>query len=90
MAALKENSKKVLAYVVEHDGEDFTAKDIAEATGLEIRSVNGIITSAFQKKGLMAREEAEITLADGTHDKVKFIRLTDEGRAFDPEAPEAE
>jgi DNA-binding MarR family transcriptional regulator len=90
MAALKENSKKVLAYVVEHDGEDFTAKDIAEETGLEVRSVNGIITSAFQKKGYMVREEAEITLENGTHDKVKFIRLTDAGRAFDPEAPEAE
>ena len=90
MAALKENSKTVFNYVKAHDGEDFTAKDIAEATGLNVRQVNGIVTSAFQKKGLMAREEAEVTLQDGTHDKVKFIRLTDAGRAFDPEAPEAE
>lgn len=86
MAALKEDARKVLAYVVEHDGEDFTANDIADATGLGKRSVNGIITSAFQKKELMVREEAEITLEDGTHDKVKFIRLTDKGRAFDPDA----
>lgn len=89
MAALKENSRKVLAYVVEHDGEDFTAKDIAAETGLDVKQVNGIVTSAFQKKNLMVREESERPLADGTHEKVKFIRLTDEGRAFDPDATEA-
>lgn len=87
MAALKENSKTVFNYVKAHDGEDFTAKDIAEATGLNVRQVNGIVTSAFQKKGLMAREEAEIQVENGSHEKVKFIRLTDTGRAFDPEAP---
>lgn len=87
MAALKENSKTVFNYVKDHDGEDFTAKDIAEATGLNVRQVNGIVTSAFQKKGLMAREEAEIQVEDGSHEKVKFIRLTADGRAFDPEAP---
>jgi len=37
----------------------------------------------------MVREEAEVELADNTHKKVKFIRLTDAGRDFDPEAPES-
>ena len=84
MAELKPNSKLVLDYVKTHDGEDFTAADIAAAVNLEVKSVNGIVTSAFQKKGLMVREEAEVELSDGTHKKVKFIRLTDAGRAFDP------
>ena len=43
--ALKENSKIVFNYVKEHDGENFTAADIAEATGLRPQSVNGIVTS---------------------------------------------
>jgi ABC-type transport system substrate-binding protein len=86
--ALKENSRKVFDYVKAHDGEDFTAKDIAAALELDTRVVNGIVTSAFQRKGLMARVEAEIENADGTHDKVKLVQLTDEGRAFDPDAPE--
>lgn len=86
MAALKENSKIVFNYVKEHDGENFTAADIAAATGLEVKSVNGIVTSAFQRKGLMVRTEAEIELADGTHKMVKFISLTDAGREFDPNA----
>lgn len=85
---LKENSKIVFNYVKAHEGENITAADIAEGTGLEVRSVNGIVTSAFQRKGLMARVPAEIELADGSHKAVKFIILTDEGRNFDPEAKE--
>lgn len=88
MAALKENSKIVFNYVKSMDGNNITAADIAEATGLEVKSVNGIVTSAFQKKGLMERIPAEIELADGTHKAVKFIRLTDAGRVFDPENPD--
>ena len=87
--ALKENSRKVLEYVSAHDVENMTAADIAEGTGLEVKSVNGIVTSAFQKKGLMERIPAEIELEDGSHKAVKFIRLTDEGRNFDPDAEEA-
>lgn len=88
MAALKENSRKVFDYVLTHDGENMTAADIAEGTGLEVRSVNGIVTSAFQRKGLMERKPAEIELEDGSHKAVKFISLTDAGREFDPDAPE--
>ena len=87
--ALKENSRKVLDYVKANDGADMTAADIAAGTGLEVKQVNGIVTSAFQKKGLMKRTPAEIQLEDGTHKAVKFISLTDEGRNFDPDAEEA-
>lgn len=86
---LKENSLKVLNYVRENDGADITAADIATGTGLEVKSVNGIITAAFQKKGLMERVETEIELEDGSHKKVKFVKLTDAGREFDENAEEA-
>lgn len=89
---LKENSLKVLEFVKANDGKNMTAADIAEGTGLEVRSVNGIVTSAFQKKGLMVRTPAEIEVKDEegkvSHKTVKFISLTDEGRAFDPSAEE--
>ena len=88
--AHKENSRKVFDYVKAHEGEDFTAKDIAAALDLAVQSVNGIVTSAFQRKGLMERIPAEIENADGTHDKVKLIKLTDAGKAFDPDAEPAE
>ena len=86
--ALKENSRKVLDYVKANDGADMTAADIAAGTGLEVKQVNGIVTSAFQKKGLMKRTPAEIQLEDGTHKAVKFISLTDEGKNFDPDVEE--
>ena len=89
---ISENAKLVYDYVKTNDGKDFVASDIAEGTGLNVRQVNGVVTSAFVKKGLMVREEAEIkiTKEDGTegHKAVKFIRLTDAGRSFDPNAVE--
>ncbi len=92
---LKENSRIVFDFVKAHDGEDFTAADIAEATGLSTKQVNGIVTAAFQRHKdadknevpLMVRVPAEIEdPASGLHKSVKFIQLTDAGRAFDPDA----
>lgn len=88
MAALKENSKNIFYYVKEHEHENITAQDIADGLGLGVRTVNGSVTSAFCRKGLMERVETERTLPDGTHQKVKEIHLTDLGRAFNPEAAE--
>ena len=88
--ALSENSRKVFEYVKEMTGENITAADIADALGIPTKSVNGIVTSAFQRKGLMERVPAEVENADGSHDKVKLIKLTDLGRAFDPDAEPAE
>ena len=84
--AMKENSKKVLNYLKEVNGQQVTAADVAEALGLEKRSVDGIFTSAIQRKGLGVRVPAEIELDDGTHKAVKFLSLTAEGMNFDPEA----
>ena len=87
---LKPNSKLVYDYVKENGGSNITAADIAEGTGLEVRQVNGIVTSAFQRKGLMERIPAEIELEDGSHKAVKFVRLTEAGKSFDPNATDAE
>ena len=87
---LKENSKIVYDFVKAHDGKDFTAQDIADATGLSVRSVNGIVTSAFQRHKnevpLMVRVPAEIQDPEtGLHKAIKFIQLTDAGREFNPD-----
>ena len=86
--AMKENSKKVLNYLKEINGENVTAADVAVALGLEKRSVVGIFTSAIQRKGLGVRTPAEIELEDGTHKQVKFLSLTPAGMDFDPDATE--
>jgi len=86
--AMKENSKRILNYLKEHDGEDLTAADVSVALGIEKRSVDGSFTSAIHKKGLGVRVPAEVELEDGTHKAVKFLKLTDEGFNFDPDQPD--
>ena len=86
--AMKENSKKVLNYLKEVNGENVTAADVAAALGLEKRQVDGIFTSAIQRKQLGDRAPAEIELEDGSHKSVKFLSLTPAGLAFDPDADE--
>lgn len=88
--AISENSKKVLNYLKEVNGQNVTAADVAEALGLEKRTVDGAFTSAIQRKGLGVRTSAEIELEDGSHKAVKFLSLTAEGMAYDPDATEAE
>ena len=86
--AMKENSRRVLDYLKTVNGQNVTAADVADALGLEKRSVDCIFTSAIQRKGLGIRTPAEVELADGTHKQVKFLSLTDAGMAFDPTAEE--
>ena len=88
--AMKENSKKVLNYLKEINGAQVTAADVAAELGLEKRSVDGIFTSAIQKKGYGVRVPAEVELEDGTHKAVKFLSLTADGMSFDPDATDAE
>lgn len=88
--AMKENSKNVLNYLKGQNSAavPVTSADVADALGLEKRQVDGIFTSAIQRKGLGVRVPAEVELEDGTHKQVKFLQLTDAGMAFDPDATE--
>ena len=83
---LKPNSKLVYEYVKANGEGNITAADIAEGTKLDVKQVNGIVTSAFQRKGLMERVVAEVELEDGSHKQVKFVKLTEDGKAFNPDA----
>lgn len=103
MAKFKENTLAVFNYIKEHQSEDITAKDIAAALDLDPRQVNGIITGAFSrhtkavgdekvKDPLAERVEGELEIEqkDGSikHESVKFVKLTESGRNFDPETAE--
>ena len=45
---LKPNTIAVINYLKEVNGQNVTAADVAEALGLEKRTVDGIFTSAIQ------------------------------------------
>jgi DNA-binding MarR family transcriptional regulator len=87
--AVSEKSLVVLEYLKKVKDENVTAADIAEALGMEKKSVDGIVTSGLAKKGLAERIAAEIELDDGSHKPVKFIKATDAGLAYDHEAAKA-
>lgn len=74
---LSENARTVLGYLQENVGAEVTYVQIAEATGLAPRTVNGIITSALVKRGLAERKTVE-------GQEKKLIVLTAEGVDYDP------
>ena len=88
--AVSEKSLVVLNYLKANKGVQMTAADIAEALGLEKKSVDGIVTSGLQRKGYAERIPAEIELEDGTHKPVKFIQATEAGLAYDHAAAQAQ
>ena len=87
--AVSEKSLVVLNYLKDNKDENMTAADIAEALGMEKKSVDGIVTSGLQRKGYAERIPAEIELEDGTHKTVKFIKATEAGLAYDDAAAKA-
>lgn len=78
-----DNAQKVLIHLQDNADTNETAQDIADATGLPIKTVQGIVTSALKRRGLADRKEVE-----GFEKKV--IYLTAAGLEVDPmtEKPE--
>lgn len=79
-----EKAQAVLSYLQANQSANLTAPEIAAATGIERKSITGVL-NALQKKELLFREVVE-----GIEKKV--IRLTPAGAACDPreEKPETE
>jgi len=85
--AVSEKSLVVLNYLKSIGDENVTAKDIAAALDMTDKGVNGVVTAGLiRNKNLAERIPAEITLEDGTHAKVNFIKLTEAGQNYDHEA----
>ena len=98
---MKADSKTVFNYIKENEADNITASDIAEATGLDIKKVNGIITAALvgtgknkANKDYVERVAGELEITDDegnvTHKPVKFIKLTEKGKNSTVESIEAE
>lgn len=78
--AMKENTKRILAFLQEHSEEDLTHNDVAAALELGPRQVIGSFNS-FVKKAWGYREEAVVEI-DGAAKTIKFLKLTEEGLAI--------
>lgn len=92
--AVSEKALTVLNYLKSIGEANVTAADIAEALGMEKKSVDGVVTSGLQRKGLSERIPAQIEVTDEEgntkYKDVKFIKLTAAGQSYDHEAAQAE
>ena len=84
--AMSENTRKVLDYLKGIGSEDVTSADVANYLGIPKKTVDGCFTLGLQKKGLGVRVESEVVDAEGATNTIKFLKLTDEGKNFDPDA----
>ena len=88
------NSEKVLNFLKDHYGQEFSKQEIADALGISLSAVIGSI-NPLEKKGYshITREET-IELEEATETRkaktkvVKYHTLTEAGLAYDPIAEE--
>lgn len=83
------NAKKVFGFLHDNYGSKLTHRDIAEALGISSSTVTGSV-NGLCKKGYASRTEEHMEGPDGKDITIKYISLTEEGMAFDPEAAEEE
>lgn len=79
--SISDKGVQMLQYLQANQGADLTAAEIAADMGVVPIAVNGVI-NGLVKRGLAAREEATALMPDGTEKTVKFIVLTEEGKAY--------
>lgn len=82
--AISENVIKVFEYVKAHNGEQPTAADVANGTGLPKKQVQGCFMT-LRNKGV---GHTNNTKPGSKIDTIKFIEATDEGKAYDGELSE--
>lgn len=78
-----ERAATVLTHLQANRDKEETAQQIAEATGIDKKSINGIITS-LQNKGLTYR----VVLPERKDGKI--VMLTEDGVRIDPMADDGE
>ena len=90
------NSEKVLNFLKEHYGQEFSKKEISEALDISLSAVIGSINPLEKKKYTKITRTEVIELEPATETRkaktkeVKYHTLTEAGLAYDPVAEEAE
>lgn len=87
---MKENARRIWDYLLEHEDDSITSLDIAIALDLKRKCVEGTLTRQFQYYGLIERIPAVLMQEDGSAKNIKLIKLTPEGKLFNPDTDEVE
>lgn len=93
---MTQNSERVLNFLKEHYGNEYSKKEISEALGISLSAVIGSI-NPLEKKGYTKTtriDKVELEPATETRKakikEVKYHTLTEMGLSYDPIAEEAE
>lgn len=78
-AEMSESAQAIIAHLISTNNAPETLDDMAAALDIDKKKVNGAF-NALVRKGLCARVPAKV---EGTVE-VKYLVLTDEGKAYDP------
>jgi DNA-binding MarR family transcriptional regulator len=83
--ALTERQIAIHNFLMDTQGEKFTAYQIADTIGIDRKAINALVTG-IAKKGYCVREEATSTDAEGKTVAVKYVVLTAEGLNYNHDA----
>lgn len=83
--ALTEKQLAIYNFLMDTDGEKFTAYQIADTIGIDRKAINALVTG-IAKKGYCVREEATTTDGEGKTVAIKYVVLTEAGRAYNNDA----
>ena len=92
---MTQNSERVLNFLKEHYGNEYSKKEISEALGISLSSVIGSINPLEKKGYTTTTREEVIELEPATETRkaktktVKYHTLTEKGLSYDPVAEEA-
>lgn len=84
-AEMSETAQAIIAHLIETNNAPETLDDLSANLDIDKKKVNGAF-NALVRKGFCARIAATVEAPV----KVKYLVLTDDGMAFDPDAADAE
>lgn len=76
---MKASTAQVIKYLQQHNGENLTSDDVADALNMTKKQVDGAFTMSICRAKLGERVPDEVVLEDGSKKSVKWLRLNDEG-----------
>ena len=83
---MKDSTRMVFEYLKKMKDKNVTAAEVAVATGLTKKQVDGIFTAAIQRKGFGSRVPAQVKGDDDKYVDVKYLTLSDVGYMVDLDA----
>jgi hypothetical protein len=83
---MKDSTRTVFEYLKKMKDKNVTAAEVAVATGLTKKQVDGIFTAAIQRKGFGSRIPAQVKGDDDKYIDVKYLTLSDVGYMVDLDA----